>query len=806
MSVHTSSGSPVAYPQRYHTIMTTAISQAEQQDRWLKKSELNELANFFRSGARLLNIVETLSRNADEIVSTAANRIFVWGSPMSYVERPPNRVNLPGYNTWSWQKRVAASVSTTQLPQKFKYVEPGTGSVLVDPRNNWLEWLQFVAAKDLDPVPEKFHRINILTYGSRNMRKSMRDIGWFLRYVIYAIAAGDSSILTVNVRGLRGVIPEDVTAATVVAIQTLKWKSLSYFERDPEAQEIIKQHFDVLITEYQVESPTVRLRQGVSKDQQGLYLPDCYALSANSRPKFVIKPGMAPTEQQESIKAAYRQVFERDITRAYGLQLTDLESKVKSHEISVKEFIRQLGKSRVYRKEFYEPFTISRVVELAVRHFLGRGLYSIEEFQDYFEVITKGGLSALVDALVDSVEYGEYFGDETVPYLRGLGQEAQECRNWGVQFDLFNFSAPVQKVPQFITLFGNYQQPLPNQHPYGVGNDPLEIQFGAIFPRESSHPDQPAFFGKDHRRILISSGNGNGNGNGSSHGLGRVPGSLGTRSLKLSSTVNGNGTHAQGSSISLQRNSPEAVILGAYRQVFGREVYAGQRLTAAEVKLKSSEITMREFIRLLGKSRLFRKLYWEPLYITKAIEYIHRRLLGRPTYGREEMGRYYDLCAKQGFYALIDALIDSSEYSAVFGEDTVPYERYVTPRGLALRSHNGTGESWQNGFAGSTRRPADLIPSTAPAIQVSEGGQAWAWMMQVANQRRFKQPVERLLPPPASQVVAQLTQGMEPESRSSEESAPDSQGSHGTEPALSASGSAELATRPIPYPIDPRQL
>jgi phycobilisome core-membrane linker protein len=96
-----------------------------------------------------------------------------------------------------------------------------------------------------------------------------------------------------------------------------------------------------------------------------------------------------------------------------------------------------------------------------------------------------------------------------VPYLRGLGQEAQECRNWGPQFELFNYSAPFRKKPQFITLFAAYEQPLPDQHPYGSGNDPLEIQFGAIFPKETRNVSAtPAFFNKDTRRILIHRGPG----------------------------------------------------------------------------------------------------------------------------------------------------------------------------------------------------------------------------------------------------------------------------------------------------------
>jgi phycobilisome core-membrane linker protein len=95
---------------------------------------------------------------------------------------------------------------------------------------------------------------------------------------------------------------------------------------------------------------------------------------------------------------------------------------------------------------------------------------------------------------------------------------------------------------------------------------------------------------------------------------------------------------------------------------------------------------VREFIRQLAKSNVFRSMYWTPLYVMKAVEYIHRRLLGRPTYGRQETNKYFDICAKKGFYALIDAILDTPEYSEAFGEDTVPYERYVTPQGLSLRT------------------------------------------------------------------------------------------------------------------------
>ncbi|OKH21845.1 photosystem I reaction center subunit XI [Hydrococcus rivularis NIES-593] len=690
MSVNASGGSPVVHPQQYQTLPTSLLSQAEQQDRSLRRSELDELLSFFRSGVKLLQIVETLTENADQIVSAGAKRIFWGGNPMDYLDKPIEKIDLPGFGR-PVTLAEAALAKEAVLDREFKKLQ--VPSSINPPRNfnpfshlweNLQGAIQGMLAGDREALPGGFKAINISRYGTVRMKRSMRDLAWFLRYITYAIVAGDGSILTVNARGLRGVIPEDVTMATVVALKEMRWKSLTYFKGDEEASEIIKHYFDVLIDAYQVEKPPVRLRQGVSNDQQGLQLPESYSLSAEVRSKFFIQPGFLATEKQAAIKAAYRQVFECDINRAYGLSLSDLESKVNSGNLSMKEFIRALGKSRLYRRQFYEPYAISRVIELAFRHFLGRGLSSLEEFQEHFEIMSKGGLPALVDALVDSEEYADYFGEETVPYLRGLGQEAQECRNWGPQFDLFKHSAPVRKVPQFVTLFANYQKPLSNQHVYGTGNDPLEIQFGAIFPEETRNlAAQPSPYGKDNRRILIGCGLGNGNGHKNGSPLGRAP-SLSSKVLKLNGAANGNGN--RGANINLAIHCAETAIRGAYRQVFGRDVYSGQRLVSAETKLKGGEITMREFVRQLAKSRLFRSLYWDSFYITKAIEYIHRRLLGRPTYGRAEMSRYYDLCAKKGFYALIDEIIDSLEYSEAFGEDTVPYERYVTPRGFAMRS------------------------------------------------------------------------------------------------------------------------
>lgn len=695
MTDRTNGGSPVTHPQAFHTVPTAVIAEAERRDRYPKQSEFKELSAFFSTGLKRLEIATVLAQQADAIVASGANRIFSGGSAMDYLDLPDERVGMPGSGYYVGEDFLSAGARGGRLAKTFASLHEAG---LTDPAIGLIDRVKTLFASGRPSTPSRFRTIDIRKYGTARMKRSMRDLAWFLRYVTYAIVAGDTSILTVNVRGLRGVIPEDVTLATVVALQDMQWRACLCFPDNEAAAALVKRYFEVLITDYLVEKPDNQLRFGVSKLHPGLPLPQSYAQSALPTPKLGIKPGLSETETQEAIRAAYRQVFERDITHAYGLALTDLESQLRSGQLSMKEFVRHLGKSRLYRREFYEPFTISRVIELACRHFLGRGLSCLEEFQTYFEVISTGGLPALVDALVDTQEYADYFGEETVPYLRGLGLEAQECRNWGPQIDLFKYSAVARKVPQFVTTFARAQKPLPNQHPYGVGNDPLEIQFGAIFPQEQHSPvAQPAHFSSTSRRILIGSGLQNGHhlGLNGATNLGRIPGSFGQSVFKIEPSHQPQGHQVQGPNLNVTHHSVEAVILGTYRQVFGRDIFDSQRQVMAETKLKGGHITLREFVRQLAKSRPFRQLYWESLYITKSIEYIHRRLLGRPTYGREELNRYYDLVGKQGFYALIDALIDSDDYAQAFGDDVVPYERYLTPRGYGLRSPRGPVAWWK---------------------------------------------------------------------------------------------------------------
>ena len=651
MIVKASGGSPLVQPKLYKTVSLSSILQAEQQDRFLQLGELNQLVTFFSSGNRRLEIAELLTRNADFLVSKAADKIFVGGSSISYLERPQaSFLDIGSSNDLKASRALSGNASTNLFDN--------ISSTLFD--NN-------------EPLPPGFKPINIVKYGSQRMKKSLRDLDWFLRYLTYSIVSGDTNILSVNIRGLRELIDNACSsAAAIVALREMRKLSLALFENDVDSLELVKQYFNVLIFEFESSTLSDKLRKRFSVDLQGLRLPQVYSQAGTSIQKFVMKSSLSTNEKEMVISACYRQVFERDISKAYSLDFNDLESQVKTGQLSVKEFVRLLGNSNVYKNQFNKPFVNSRVVELAFRHFLGRGLSSLQEFQNYFSILSSRGLNGLIDTLINSKEYADYFGEETVPYLRSLGEEAQESRNWGPQINLFKYSTVFRKTPEFLTLFADYKSKLSNQHPYGLSNDPLFIQFGAIFPRNTVNlKTKSSFFTRDTRRLLVRYGPGIYNQISNPNLRNVVPNVIGPKVFDTKDKT----------------LDIDQIVSAVYLRIFGRFVYKEElsSLVKYEKQFQSRLISVREFVRLLLKSSVFRNLYWNNLYICKAIEYIHTKLIGRPTYSRQEIDQYFNIVYTKGYYSMIDTILDSLEYSEVFGDSIVPYERYITASSIKSR-------------------------------------------------------------------------------------------------------------------------
>ena len=716
MTVTASSGSTRVSPQRYDTLPLSSVRQAEQQDRFPDGGELDNLINFFQSGQLRIEAARRISASADFIVAKAANRIFSGGTPLSYLEAP---LSAP---TAADGTPLAADQAAFQ--QSVQTFAGGTAS-----SGNFFTRLLEGAGGDADVrvvLPTGFTPIAVGRYGTERMKKSLRDLAWFLRYVGYALVAGDPSILTVNTRGLRDVLDKACSlAATNVALQEMRAAAAGLMKDVPEARTLAIEYFNVLIKELEVPTPSARQRLG-SPVNQGLQLPATYALGAQGKAqRYTMKPGMTGAQKAEVIRAAYRQVFERDIVKGYSLVVCPVEAtQVRQGQISMREYIRALGQSKEYRRQFYGRFSNSRVVELAFRHFLGRGISSREEFTAYFDIVSAQGLKGLVDSLINSMEYARVFGEETVPYLRDLGEEAQESAGWGSNRKLFRFSAPFEGAPQYVTLYASYRQPFADQHPYGGGNDPLALTYGAIFPSGTANvATRPAPFSYDSRRILVGNGMAQPGQMNTDQFRKAIPRRVGPKVVRLQQiSTGGNSVPRRGGQPSVRNTeaSTQRVINAVYIQILGSAGYAGERNKVEEIKLENGDISLREFVRQVARSNAFRRRYWSGLYITKAIEVMHRRILGRPTLGRWEIDAYFDTAARKGFYGVVEAMVSSREYGDSFGEDTVPYERFITPADRNARKVPGLNRPVNTAaIADTTPRKR---PEVAPSLEVRTTG------------------------------------------------------------------------------------
>ncbi|MBI4783936.1 MAG: phycobilisome linker polypeptide [Oscillatoriophycideae cyanobacterium NC_groundwater_1537_Pr4_S-0.65um_50_18] len=120
----------------------------------------------------------------------------------------------------------------------------------------------------------------------------------------------------------------------------------------------------------------------------------------------------------------------------------------------------------------------------------------------------------------------------------------------------------------------------------------------------------------------------------------------------------------------------EIIILAVYRQVLGNAyVMESERLVVPESQFKRGAYSVREFVRAVAKSELYRSRFFTSCARYRAIELNFRHLLGRPPLDLEEMRMHSTILDTEGFEAEIDSYIDSDEYQTTFGENFVPYIR-----------------------------------------------------------------------------------------------------------------------------------
>lgn len=141
-----------------------------------------------------------------------------------------------------------------------------------------------------------------------------------------------------------------------------------------------------------------------------------YEVPGDEQPRvFSTDDLLDSTDMDALIEAAYRQIF------FYAFKWDRepfLESQLRNGQIAVRDFIRGLMLSNTFYTSFYEKNSNYRFVEQCVERVLGRQVYSEREKIAWSIVVVTKGIQGFADALLDSEEYLEAFGYNTVPYQR----------------------------------------------------------------------------------------------------------------------------------------------------------------------------------------------------------------------------------------------------------------------------------------------------------------------------------------------------------------------------------------------------
>ena len=145
--------------------------------------------------------------------------------------------------------------------------------------------------------------------------------------------------------------------------------------------------------------------------------------SEESEAPLELLPGDEDSKKEQIIRAVYKQVLGNAYVMESERQLV-AESQFKLGEISVREFVRRIAKSDLYRSRFFETCARYRYIELAFRHLMGRAPIDFQEMRDHSERLDAKGYDADIDSFLDCDDYQNAFGEWIVPYQRGWKTES----------------------------------------------------------------------------------------------------------------------------------------------------------------------------------------------------------------------------------------------------------------------------------------------------------------------------------------------------------------------------------------------
>jgi phycocyanin-associated rod linker protein len=189
---------------------------------------------------------------------------------------------------------------------------------------------------------------------------------------------------------------------------------------------------------------------------------------------------------------------------------------------------------------------------------------------------------------------------------------------------------------------------------------------------------------------------------------------------------------------SYSREDVETVIRAVYRHVLGNDhLMKSERLVSAESLLRDGNISVREFVRSVAKSELYKNKFFYNSFQTRSIELNYKHLLGRAPYDEAEVVFHLDLYQNQGYDAEIDSYVDSVEYQSAFGDNVVPYYRgfdfqpgqKTAGFNRMFRLYRGYANSDSSQVEGTNSRLARELGknSTSSIVAPSGSGDTWGF-------------------------------------------------------------------------------
>ncbi|NEO56323.1 MAG: phycobilisome Linker polypeptide [Okeania sp. SIO3B5] len=402
---------------------------------------------------------------------------------------------------------------------------------------------------------------------------------------------------------------------------------------------------------------------------------------SDCQPIELIEPS-SEAERELVIEATYKQVF-GNAHLMESERFPQIESQFRRGQITVLEFVRQLAKSDRYRVLFFERCTNLRAIELNFKHLLGRAPENYAEISEHIKILAEGGFAAEIDSYLDSDEYCQSFGENIVPYYRGYQTKTgKNLAGFTHSFQLLRGASSSDKSilsssspqlqeallddkPTKIEPLSRGLTPVPKKSPVKSVEykfTDLEISgYKYKSPEYLATPVSPNTWLQQYKAREAAA---------------TFPAARESQPVKLFDGAFG--------------EELEIVIRAAYKQVFGNvHLMESQRLLTAESKLKDGQFTVKDFIRELAQSDLYRSLFFETCANVRAIELNFKHLLGRAPDSFQEVSEHIAILAEKGLAGEIDSYLDSEEYEENFGKDTVPYYvSYETQTGKNVAGYN----------------------------------------------------------------------------------------------------------------------